>query len=118
MLIRCVRAIDVTKFALEAFVNDVVLLCGCHLARVLIIVNVDVRKKCWERRAKLEAQATSMTEVVHTLELVTSVCLVEIHRVFWVVCDCHLGSFKTLGRILIKLALSGCATEHTATRCE
>jgi hypothetical protein len=43
-----VRAVDVAKLALEAFVCDVVLLSGRHLARVLIIVLVDVVEQRWE----------------------------------------------------------------------
>jgi hypothetical protein len=34
-----------------------------------------------------------MTEVVHTLEFVTGVCLVEVHRVIWIVRNCHEGAF-------------------------
>jgi hypothetical protein len=62
-----VRAVDVAKLALEAFVCDVVLLSGRHLARVLIIVLVDVIKQCWKRRTKLETQTTAMAQVVYTL---------------------------------------------------
>jgi hypothetical protein len=48
MLVRRVRAIDVTQFALEAFINHVILLRWCHLASVLVIVNVDIRKESWK----------------------------------------------------------------------
>ena len=93
MLVWRIRAIDVTQLALETFVDHVVLLGGSHLARILVIMHIDVREQCWERGAKLETQTTSMTEVVHTLEFVTGVCLVEVHRVIWIVRNCHEGAF-------------------------
>jgi hypothetical protein len=75
---------------LEAFVNDVILLSRRHLARILIVVRINVGKQRWERRAKLKAQATTVTQVVHTLKLLASVSLVEIERVMWIVNCCHL----------------------------
>jgi hypothetical protein len=102
MLVRRVRAIDVTQFALEAFINHMILLRWCHLASVLVIVNVDVRKQCWKRWAEFEAQTTPMAEVVHTLEFMTGIGLVEVHRVVWIVCDCHWGAFKKLRELTLE----------------
>ena len=84
-----VRAHDVTQFALEALVSNVILLSRRHLACVLIVVRIDVRKQRWERRAKLKAQTTTVTQVVHALELFASVGLVEIERVMRIVNCCH-----------------------------
>ena len=84
-----VRAHHVTQLALEAFVNNVILLSRSHLPCILIVVHVDIREQCWERRAKLKAQTTAMTQVVHALEFFTSVCLVEIQRVMRIVDSGH-----------------------------
>ena len=84
-----VRAHDVTQFALETLVSNVILLSRRHLACVLIVVRINVRKQRWERRAKLKAQSTSVAQVVHALELFASVGLVEIERVMRIVNCCH-----------------------------
>jgi hypothetical protein len=102
MLVWRIRAVDVTQLALKTLVNHMVLLGWSHLAGILVIVNIDVGEQCWERGAKLEAQTTTVTEVVHTLELVTGVGLVEVHRVVGIVCDCHWGAFKKLSELTSK----------------
>ena len=84
-----IRAHDVTQFALEALVSNVILLSRRHLACILIVVRINVRKQRWKRRAKLKAQAATVAQVVHTLEFLAGVCLVEIERVMRIVNGGH-----------------------------
>ena len=48
MEFRNVGAVDVTEFAVEAFIDDLVLLIGSELLRVLVVVLIDKVKKSWE----------------------------------------------------------------------
>ena len=76
MLAWCVGAIYVAKFALKAFVGDMILLSWRHLAGILIVVGVDVIKKGWKRWTKFEAQTTAMAQVVNASQLFARVGLI------------------------------------------
>ena len=97
MLIRGVRTVDVAELALEALVDDLVLLRWGHPAGVLVVVLVDVGEERRERRAELEAELASVTQVVHPGELPANVGLVEVHRVMGVVRRGH-GAGHSEGR--------------------
>ena len=84
-----VGTVDVAELALEAFVDDLVLLGDRELARILIVVLVDKLEEGWKRRAVLEAQATPVAQVVNTRQFLAYVGLVEILRMFRVVGDRH-----------------------------
>ena len=84
-----VRAVDIAKLALEAFVCDVVLLRRGHLARVLIVVLVDVIKQCCKLLTKLETQTASMAQVVHALQFLAGVGLIKIELVMGIVNSGH-----------------------------
>ena len=91
MQFRNVRAIDVTQFALEALVGNLVLLSRRQPASVLIFMLIDITKQRWKRRAELKAQTTSMAKVVYASEFLANICLIGVQRMFWVVSNCHCG---------------------------
>ena len=80
-LARDVRAVHVAELAVEAFVDDLVLLGRAHATGVLVVVPVDVVEERRERRAELEAQATAVAQVVDPGQLLAHVDLVEVLRV-------------------------------------
>ncbi len=91
MQVRGVRAVDVAQLALEALVDDLVLLGGCQSAGVLIVVTVDHLEKRRERGAELEAQPAALAQVVDPGQFVADVGFVEVLRVLGVVDRCHTG---------------------------
>jgi hypothetical protein len=66
----------IAKFALKAFVGDMILLGWRHLAGILIVMGVDVIKKGWKRWTKLEAQTTAVAQVVNASQLFARVGLI------------------------------------------
>lgn len=89
MLTGDIRAVDVTQFALEALIDDVILLERRHPACVEVDMTIDVAKEGRERWAELDAPTTAVARVEHTSELHTSVGLVEVHRMMWIVGNGH-----------------------------
>ena len=81
-----VGAVDVAELALEALVDDLVLLDGREPAGVLVLVLVDVREERGEGGAELEAETAPVAQVVDAGELLADVCLVQVLRVLRVVC--------------------------------
>ena len=81
VLIGHVRAVDVAELAVEAEVDDLVLLGGREPGRVLIVVPIDHLEQRRERVAELEAQPAAVTEVVDAGELLAEVTLVHVPRV-------------------------------------
>src|SRR3546814_5277710 len=81
VLTRDVRAVHGAELAVEALVDDLVLLRGGELGRVLVVVVVDRREHRWERRAELEAQPAAVAQVVDPDHLLAQVRLVEVPRV-------------------------------------
>jgi hypothetical protein len=110
MFTRDVRAIDVAQLALETFVGNVVLLRRRHLARILIVMLIDVVEKRWKRWAELETQTTAMTKVVDTLKLVASVGLVEVQRMVGVVDGCQRLFFRSAEIFIFEEGLHHCGT--------
>ena len=94
---RDVGTIDVAQLALEAFVDDLVLLGDGELAGVLIVVLIDEFEESRERRAVLEAQTAAVAQVVHTRELGPNIGLVEVVRMVRVVRDRHGSCFVVPG---------------------
>ena len=84
-----VRAVDVAELAVEALVDDLVLLAGGEPGRVLVVVRVDEREQRRERRAELEAEPAAVAEVVDPGQLAAEVGLVEVLRVERVVGGGH-----------------------------
>ena len=78
VLARHVRAVDVAELALEALVDDLVLLGRRQPAAVLVVVAVDQLEQRRERRAELEAQPAAVTQVVDPRQLLAEVGLVEV----------------------------------------
>jgi hypothetical protein len=85
---RDVGALDVADLALEALVDDLVLLGLRELGRIAVVA-VDELEQRRERRAQVEAEATAVTEVVDPGQLVAQVTLVELLRVLRVVRGGH-----------------------------
>ena len=88
-LSRNIRAVDITQFALEALVNDLVLLSRRQTASILIFVLINEVKKRRKRRTELEAQTTTVTEIVNTSEFIAYVFLIEILRMLGIVRNRH-----------------------------
>src|SRR3954465_2976581 len=88
---RDVGALDVADLALEALVDDLVLLALGELGRVLVLVPVDEVEQRREAGAQVPAQPAPVTQVVDPGELVTQVGLVEVLRVPGVVRHRHGG---------------------------
>src|SRR5690606_17473875 len=65
------------ELALEALVDDLVLLRRREPAGVLVVEAVDEREQRRERRAELEAESTTVTQVVDTRELLTHIGFVQ-----------------------------------------
>ena len=90
--LRDIWAVDVAEFALEALVDDLVLLSRGHSARVAVVVPIDHLEQRRERRAKLEAQPAAMTQVIDARQFPANVSFVEIERMLGVVRDRHSGA--------------------------
>ena len=84
-----IGAVDVAEFALEAFINNLILLCWSQATRILIVVSIDIGKQSRKRCAVLKAQTTPVAEVVHARELFTQVGLIEVVRMIWIVSNGH-----------------------------
>ena len=80
-----VRAVDVAELALEALVDDLVLLGRRQPAGVLVVVPIDHLEQRRERRAELEAQPAAVAQVEDAGQLAADVGLVEVLRVLGVV---------------------------------
>ena len=89
-----VRAVHVAELALEALVDDLVLLGRRHLGRVLVVVLVDEVEQRGERRAELEAQPAAVAQVVDPVHLLAEVGLVEVAGVEGVVGGGHRSSTR------------------------
>jgi hypothetical protein len=55
-----IRTVDITQFALETFVNDLVLLSRRQPPGILIVMLIDEIKKSWKGRAELKAQTAAV----------------------------------------------------------
>ena len=84
-----VRAVDVAELAVEAEIDDLVLLVRREPRRVLIVVTIDHLEQRRERVAELEAQPAAVTEVVDAGELLAEITLVDVPRVERVVDGRH-----------------------------
>jgi hypothetical protein len=89
VLVRHVGAVDVAELAVEAEIDDLVLLRRREPGRVLIVVLVDHLEQRRERVAELEAQPAAVTEVVDAGELLPEITLVHVPRVQRVVRGRH-----------------------------
>ena len=85
-----VGAVDVAELALEALVDDLVLLGAGEPAGVLVVVAVDQLEQRRERGAELEAQPAAVAQVVHAGELLPEVGVVEVLGVVGVVGGRHI----------------------------
>jgi hypothetical protein len=89
VLARRVRAVDVAELALEALVDDPVLLRWREPARILVVVAVDHLEQRRERGAELEAQPAAVAQVVDPRQLAADVGLVDVEGVMRVVGGRH-----------------------------
>ena len=89
-----VRAVDVAELALEALVDDLVLLRRRHPAGVLIVVSVDHLEQRREGRAELEAQTASVAQVVDPRQFLADIGFVRVERMLRVVCGRHAGDLS------------------------
>ena len=84
-----VRTVDIAKLAIEALVDDLILLGRCQATCILIVVLVDhleQRRKCG---AELEAETTAVAQVVDPRQLFACVCLIEVLRILRIVNGSH-----------------------------
>ena len=84
-----VRAVDVAELALEALVDDLVLLGRCQASGVLVVVFVDHLEQRRERGAELETETTSVTQVVDPGQFLANIRLVEVDGILRVIRRCH-----------------------------
>ena len=117
MLIRRVRAIDGTQFALETFVNALILLSRSQATSVLIIVTIDVVKQRGKRRTEFETQTATMAEVVDPSEFISNVLFIKVLRMLRVVCDRH-GVLNLVRKISSGFTngVTGCSITDEAPR--
>ena len=87
---RGVRAVDVAELALEALVDDAVLLGAGQPAGVLVVVAVDQLEQAGERGAEPDAQPAPVAQVEHARELLPEVGVVEVLGVVGVVGGRHI----------------------------
>jgi hypothetical protein len=84
-----VGAVDVAQLALEALVDHLILLRWCQPAGILVGVTVDELEQRRKRCTELEAQPAPVAQVVDTCQFPPDIGLVEVLRVFGVVCGRH-----------------------------
>ena len=102
-----VGAVDITQFALETFVNDLVLLSWRQATSILIFMLVNEVKKSRKRCAEFKAQSATVTQIVNTSEFVTYIFFIEILRMLGIVSNRHVEiSFGLIYLELIYLEMT------------
>ena len=86
-----VGALDVAELALEALVDDLILLRPGEPAGVLVVVAVDEFEQRRERAAELRAQTAPVADVEDPCQLLADVRVVEVLGVMGVVGDRHIA---------------------------